>query len=1117
MPITLKKDVWKVKDPSSGTYRGAAIFSTTLPEDAAKIIQDTEIALDNQQARVDTITANSQAAITTASENAQEIIDDNAAQAQIAINNAAANAQARVDTTVADVQTSVNEVISNAQTAVNNLDSQRQTMMESIASVAGQGTDTTFTQPGVAADAKEVGNLKNTLDSYYDHLLFKNPQASGTYNGINYIFDGTRVTFNGTATNNAMFSFSNTGKVYMSSGFSSDFFNTLLPQTDKFSFPLPVGHRVRTEIRYISGNVQKGTTVYDVNNIPTWSAHVVNYFYTKMGATYSDRDYPNGTNYVYGSRTMKIVSDKTIATFSIYIYAGITCNNLVIDFTAVDIDDPNYTVIQSLNKDFNSSIIPYFNASKKYLHGDYMQYGGEFYYCTNEDGSIGEFNPDNWCSVVLSQAVANNIDKAYPLSSFTDMLFHEPTQDIFQPARDDPNISQSTKNVNDRYIWLEKNRVRQRIKLTNPTGSTLYGFVISSKPRFLGTGKIDSQISRLTEEDFIDFTIRPVYHLTATIDNIIYKDTSNSAVGEIVFVTMNYETNEKQYTSIAIYKLGTRKINVCDYLPDIEKNGNIAVLFISYFPNRNLDVTINLNYDYEFKKFKDYTTLPNYWIQECNEKIQKIRQDASNIPYGIGKQICFITDCHWNNPNNPHRSPAVIKKITDACNIDYLVNGGDTIFEANLNGKEAAMSELFDFINLCRTNNIRLPMIMCRGNHDNNQDGATPTNPPRFYRVANGIEYKDGTTVPSDLRASEKAKYLVLRLELSNIIDRAWINEYDTTPLWDNNNIRTSPDGYYWEDDTYRYATIYWYSSSTLVVSWASELFNTTKPVVIFNHGLYIRIRNRDKSSDILQEQWILNNFEPYKNQIRCIIQGHAHTDGLRLAYNGLVPIICIDCDQFKGGLEGGAGTSSEQSFAVITLGKDDIKVTKVGRGANFVVERGSKEFYTLLPTEIMYSCYDVKTITPNSASCIIEDAADANIQSMTITFSPFIPGTQDIDARVPSTGFKKLSFTHYQDSNNNSGVTYETSFDSVPVAVAGGELNIVTGELKVTHIVKSNTSNIEIETLSEPSIYQLEPITLRFYEDYNRIITDGICTNENISNIQYGACEIRYNPVEFF
>ena len=35
MPLTLKKDAWNVRDPASGSYRGAAILSTTLPEDAA--------------------------------------------------------------------------------------------------------------------------------------------------------------------------------------------------------------------------------------------------------------------------------------------------------------------------------------------------------------------------------------------------------------------------------------------------------------------------------------------------------------------------------------------------------------------------------------------------------------------------------------------------------------------------------------------------------------------------------------------------------------------------------------------------------------------------------------------------------------------------------------------------------------------------------------------------------------------------------------------------------------------------------------------------------------------------------------------------------------------------
>lgn len=63
MPITLKKDEWKVKDPSSGNYRGAAILSTTLPEDAAQIIEDTQNALDAEEVRAGQIINDAQNAV----------------------------------------------------------------------------------------------------------------------------------------------------------------------------------------------------------------------------------------------------------------------------------------------------------------------------------------------------------------------------------------------------------------------------------------------------------------------------------------------------------------------------------------------------------------------------------------------------------------------------------------------------------------------------------------------------------------------------------------------------------------------------------------------------------------------------------------------------------------------------------------------------------------------------------------------------------------------------------------------------------------------------------------------------------------------------------------------
>lgn len=70
---------------------------------------------------------------------------------------------AAFDETIANTQESLNAITAEAQTAVDGIESQKNTMIASIASVAGQGTDTTLTQSGVAADAKAAGELKNVF------------------------------------------------------------------------------------------------------------------------------------------------------------------------------------------------------------------------------------------------------------------------------------------------------------------------------------------------------------------------------------------------------------------------------------------------------------------------------------------------------------------------------------------------------------------------------------------------------------------------------------------------------------------------------------------------------------------------------------------------------------------------------------------------------------------------------------------------------------------------------------------------------------------------------------------------------------------------------------------
>lgn len=76
----------------------------------------------------------------------------------------------RITLSLAEIQAKLDEIptiLANAQTAIDGIEAQKDTMIASIASVAGQGTDTTLTQSGVAADAKATGDQVRDLKSAF--------------------------------------------------------------------------------------------------------------------------------------------------------------------------------------------------------------------------------------------------------------------------------------------------------------------------------------------------------------------------------------------------------------------------------------------------------------------------------------------------------------------------------------------------------------------------------------------------------------------------------------------------------------------------------------------------------------------------------------------------------------------------------------------------------------------------------------------------------------------------------------------------------------------------------------------------------------------------------------
>lgn len=294
-------------------------------------------------------------------------------------------------------------------------------------------------------------------------------------------------------------------------------------------------------------------------------------------------------------------------------------------------------------------------------------------------------------------------------------------------------------------------------------------------------------------------------------------------------------------------------------------------------------------------------TIPHYWESEINTSIDTINDNVMSATASGSATVCFITDLHW--ATNKKYSPAICQKLFDNCNINYFVNGGDLVCE-HYETKEGAVNELRNCINAFR--GLSKPMITIYGNHDRNR--------------ANNTSY------------SER---LLSQSEHANTVFKSFLPNSYITPLESNYN------SFYWEDSIYRYVCLYWYYSESRDISYLDEMFNTDKPVVIFCHGIYFSL-SADGTSDVIDNGWILNGFESKASQIKCIIQGHTHVDGLRRAW-GTVPIICIDCDTFNSNSE--AGTITEQSIAVITIDTNSIKVVKIGRGADFTVTADSADW----------------------------------------------------------------------------------------------------------------------------------------------------------------------------
>jgi len=106
-------------------------------------------------------------------------------------------------------------------------------------------------------------------------------------------------------------------------------------------------------------------------------------------------------------------------------------------------------------------------------------------------------------------------------------------------------------------------------------------------------------------------------------------------------------------------------------------------------------------------------TIPDYWNEELDEKILKIR----NLQIAAGEQSAsfgLITDIHWCD--NAHHSAAIMEKVLDKCSIPYFFNAGDIISGFGICGKDFLFEELDSYREAFKK--IENKCLVALGNHD---------------------------------------------------------------------------------------------------------------------------------------------------------------------------------------------------------------------------------------------------------------------------------------------------------------------------------------------------------------------------------------------------------------
>ena len=402
--------------------------------------------------------------------------------------------------------------------------------------------------------------------------------------------------------------------------------------------------------------------------------------------------------------------------------------------------------------------------------------------------------------------------------------------------------------------------------------------------------------------------VEPSTTYTLTAYEISFNNTATIYIGEydgngefLNRTTISYfSTNvtittsaDTHYMAAHVYKDGDGIVTTDASAFQIEKGTTST----SYVPPITL-------IDYVAREGSTASDIPDYFADNISQAIERVR--ANMLPVGRnGDTFVFISDCHWRN--NSQHSPALIRRLLEATNVRLVINGGDNL-QSHLNPKASAAAEILECVNAMRFEDMGVRSIGVMGNHDNNRNNNSD-NPSEYI--------------------SEAEQY--------SIINKAYE---------DNDLHYGSGNWYYYDNDAckVRYFLLDWGADATAQTSWVAETMGALpdgyKAVVVV-HGIY-RTTSGDETHELIMErQWVLDAFEPYRNSVLFFMQGHTHWDAVVDAYEDGTPIIITTCDTLSTAAGAVANTVDEQAFDVVTFdySAGTAKCVRVGRGSDRTVE----------------------------------------------------------------------------------------------------------------------------------------------------------------------------------